>query len=74
MSKIFINLLSGLRAVGRGMDMACSSMLPMMPAKPPYDMIFFRSDAEALYYDWQRICSDMQQVCWDMKRRTRDVH
>ena len=74
MSKMVTNLLLGIHAVGRGLDMVYASMLPPIPSKPPFDTIFFRSDTEALGYDWRCICGDMQWVCQEMKRSAKDVH
>jgi hypothetical protein len=74
MSKMLTSLLSGFRAIGQGLDMVCSSMFPPMPSKPPFDTIFFRSDKDALGYDWRCLCDDMQVACRDMKKEAKDVH
>jgi hypothetical protein len=75
MGKTLPFLLSGLNAVGHGLGAVCSAMpLTAFYNPPPDDTIFFRSDREALSYDWQCLCGDMQAVCKDMRQTVENVH
>jgi hypothetical protein len=68
------DLFLGLHAIGRGLDMVCTSMFPSASPTPPFDTIFFRSDRDALEYDWRCICGDMQAASREMKIGADHVH
>ena len=68
MSLMFRKLSVSFASVGSGLDMVLSSMFPLWGSSlPEGKTLFFRSDTDALYHDWQCICGDMQAVCQDLK-------
>ena len=74
MSSILAKLSVGVLAVGNGLDMVLSSMFPLGYRTPFHGKnLFFRSDKDALRYDWQCICGDMQAVCQDLREGANHV-
>lgn len=83
MSKTLAKLSDGFFAIGEGLDAVFSAILPFHAGveRPLAQKgLFFRSDEEAIAYDWQCICGDMKKVCgemriaFDKRKIEQDVH